>query len=538
MKRAFIIGAFCAAIFFLRAEGEEGRGTPTLFFFYSQGCEKCAHIKGKVMPGIETRFAGSIHVEYKDVGDVKNYKELFELKKTFSDDKKAVFPVLFLNGWFIDERQLKEPGLEGKTIEFIQSALKAEKNAGTASNIPLSAKEADPLEYFKTFTLTAVVFAGLADGINPCSFTIMVFFISFLSFQRYGRKSIIIAGLAFISASFITYLAIGLGVLGPLYALKGFSAVSKALNLAAGFFSIIIGILCIYDSILFLKTRRPEDSILKLPVRIKDRIHRIIGDGYRKGTQPGPQDAGHGTFGLFIRSLSIGFSVSVFESVCTGQLYLPTIIYVLKTAPYKLTAGVYLVIYNIMFILPLLAIFGLAIAGISSQGFSGFFRKHFFVVKILLALIFLLIGAGLVFADDARNGQQSDASWKYNPSPELKLRGLISAPKPERPNDEFYWNFGKVEEGTVLKHKFYIKNHTKTRFKIDQINTSCACTVSKVKKDTVDPGERVSLDVQFDTTGYPGERTRYTYVHTDSDELGIIVFEIKAEISGKVEKSQ
>jgi hypothetical protein len=44
------------------------------------------------------------------------------------------------------------------------------------------------------------------------------------------------------------------------------------------------------------------------------------------------------------------------------------------------------------------------------------------------------------------------------------------------------------------------------------------------------PGKKVPIKVEFDTKGYPGERTRYTYVHTDSDKVGIIVFEIKAEV--------
>jgi len=41
----------------------------------------------------------------------------------------------------------------------------------------------DLAEHFRSFKTLAIVVAGLIDGINPCAFTVIVFFVSFLAFQ-------------------------------------------------------------------------------------------------------------------------------------------------------------------------------------------------------------------------------------------------------------------------------------------------------------------------------------------------------------------
>ncbi|MDD5440160.1 MAG: DUF1573 domain-containing protein [Candidatus Omnitrophica bacterium] len=508
MKKILITLAFLI-LFPLPADSAEKIGKQDLVYFYSTSCDKCMRIKDEVMPLVGERFKDEIGIVYKDIGDIENYKALFEPKKKYSKDEKAEFPVLFLNGNFIDKRDLKNDDDHGKIVSFIKSSIK------TAISAPAVSGKADPLEYFKTFTLPAVMLAGFVDGINPCSFTVIVFFISFLSLQRYNRKTIVLSGCAFIMASFFTYLGIGIGLFGPLYAVKGYRAAVGTINIIVGALSMALGAISFYDAFIFLKTKRPEDSILKLPNGVKNKIHKMVGDEYRARQNKG-------TLKIFFASLAIGFSISVLESVCTGQLYVPTIIFVLKATQYKLQALLYLLTYNMMFIIPLVAIFLLALAGVSSQGFSAIFKKYFFIIKIALAIIFLALGASLVFAEEDPPVRKISSG--------SKTKIISSAPKPKRQNDKSYWDFGRVKEGAVIKHKFFIENDTKDPFRIKQINTSCSCTVSTVEKDTVLPGKKVPIYVEFNTKGYPGDRTRYTYVHTDSEKTGIIVFEIRAEV--------
>jgi len=96
--------------------------------------------------------------------------------------------------------------------------------------------------------------------------------------------------------------------------------------------------------------------------------------------------------GLFIAAFLSGILVSVLEAVCTGQVYLPTITFILKNSTLKLRALIYFLGYNLMFILPLIIVFLFSLMGVSSSRFSELSRRHSGLVKLLLALLFFLLG--------------------------------------------------------------------------------------------------------------------------------------------------
>lgn len=94
----------------------------------------------------------------------------------------------------------------------------------------------------------------------------------------------------------------------------------------------------------------------------------------------------------------------------------------------------------------------------------------------------------------------------------------------------YIFDFGKVKEGAVLKHEFVFKNETSGVLNIKDVNTSCGCTVSEVKKRSLGPKESTVIEVKFNTHGYSGPTRQYIYVHTDNLERPVIRFIIKAEI--------
>jgi cytochrome c biogenesis protein CcdA len=59
-------------------------------------------------------------------------------------------------------------------------------------------------------------------------------------------------------------------------------------------------------------------------------------------------------------------------------------------------AVLYLLLYNIMFILPLLAVLLLTVFGTSAARFQDWFIKHAALAKIIMAVLFVLLGALLV----------------------------------------------------------------------------------------------------------------------------------------------
>jgi cytochrome c biogenesis protein CcdA len=242
-----------------------------------------------------------------------------------------------------------------------------------------------------------LVSAGLIDGINPCAFTVIVFFISFLALQGYRKRELVVIGLSFISAVFLTYLLIGLGIATFFYSLKGFWVLRKIFNLAIGLLSLIFAVLAVFDLSKFIKSGQTEGMSLQLPRAVKDQIHKVIGSRYRKDKTTAEFEPARSLFKLIITALVTGFLVSILEAVCTGQVYLPTITFVLKSTDIKLKALAYLVLYNLMFILPLFLIFLCALAGTTSEDFTRFLKKHFMLSKVLMAILFFVLGIYLIW---------------------------------------------------------------------------------------------------------------------------------------------
>ena len=369
---------------------------PKLTVFYSPSCHRCHQVKETVMPGIEKEYKDALTVEYLDISDIDNYRILLSLREKYNPGMALRIPVFFFKGRLFNYDELtRKAGLIQRGVAenleaFINSSLQKLHGDVRPQGIDL-------LAHFRNFTPLAVISAGLIDGVNPCAFTVIVFFISFLALQGYRKRELIMIGLGFIFSVFLTYLLIGLGLFNFLYQLRGFWIVTRIFNISIGIFSIILGVLAFYDFVKYRKTGQTEGLLLQLPSPIKRRIQYVIGLHYRKNSSL-PQALGQKhIFQLTLMAFSTGFLVSILEAVCTGQTYLPTISFILKTTALKWQALVYLLVYNMMFIVPLGIIFVLALLGVTSQQFATFLKKHLLTIKILMAVLFLGFGVFLIW---------------------------------------------------------------------------------------------------------------------------------------------
>lgn len=240
------------------------------------------------------------------------------------------------------------------------------------------------IKRFLSLGLFTVLSAGLIDGINPCAFTVLVFFISFLTFVGYDKKRLAVLGITFILSVFITYMLIGIGMFRFIQSLEAFSFLSKVVSLLIAALAVILGIYSLYDWYIYRKTSNPEEIKLKLPDSIKQKIQKIIRDSSR--------DKKKTMLELILVIFTSGFSVTLLESVCTGQTYVPTIAYVLSVPDMRRAAFIYLALYNLMFIAPLAAILIAGVSGLGSGAFSQIARRHIGKVKLLTAALFFLLG--------------------------------------------------------------------------------------------------------------------------------------------------
>lgn len=247
-------------------------------------------------------------------------------------------------------------------------------------------EKSSPLEaaqnMFKRITFWAIVAAGLVDGINPCAFAVIVFFISFLSVYKYDRKEIVLVGSAYCGAVFIAYILIGLGLFNFIYKMSSFYYVMWGFKWLTILLCALFLILSLYDFIVYQITKNADKVILQLGKGYKEKIHKIIRYFLR--------DKNKSALRLFWAAVVVGFLVSLIEAVCTGQVYLPTIAVILKEANQDFwRAMLYLLTYNLMFIVPLVIIFALSLFGYESKTFNDFLRKHLGITKLALCLLFL-----------------------------------------------------------------------------------------------------------------------------------------------------
>jgi len=100
----------------------------------------------------------------------------------------------------------------------------------------------------------------------------------------------------------------------------------------------------------------------------------------------------------------------------------------------------------------------------------------------------------------------------------MGLVGLALAVAKSPPHLSFnadHYDFGKVDEGVQLKHSFTIKNTGGSSLTIHNAYSTCGCTVPKLEKHLLKPGESTSLQVIIDTAMKQNVVTKTVFVNSN-----------------------
>ena len=83
---------------------------------------------------------------------------------------------------------------------------------------------------------------------------------------------------------------------------------------------------------------------------------------------------------------------------------------------------------------------------------------------------------------------------------------------------ESAFDYGVVPQGSVVRHEFVVENKGAGPLTISKVTAQCGCTASNVSKDELQPGERGTIKVVFDTSNFSGDKEKtVTVVSTDPD---------------------
>ncbi len=180
---------------------------------------------------------------------------------------------------------------------------------------------------------------------------------------------------------------IGIGILSFLQHLSFLPLFSQIVYLITFLFALLLGIFSLYDYIQ-LKKGRPSKMKLQVPNFLKKKIHQMI--------RVRSDCKAHLRF--LLSAVVIGFLVTLFQSTCTSQVYLPTILFVTNVPSLRGSAVLYLILYNFVYILPLLAIFGIVYWGVTSEQLSFFLQKRASTIKLLTSVFFFALAGILILS--------------------------------------------------------------------------------------------------------------------------------------------
>lgn len=359
-------------------------------YFYNDNCGECFKIERKILKPFEKKYKSfNVVIKKYNLAEKSSYLKLTQFEEAFwfkADKTPVVFfgPYFMQGAYSIEEYFNKAAGyLIDDPYRFIKEtpALKNE-------NITPVPESRAVIERFKKINALTIFGAGLIDGFNPCAFATFIFFIAFLFAYNYKKNEIITIGIVFIIISFLTYLLLGYGAFALIKKLSISKSITNLIDFAAAFFAAVFAFLNIRDFLIFKKQKNVKNISLQLPKETKNKIHEIIRNNFRRISQTSRWLR---IASLLLASATVSFLVTLFESACTGQMYLPTLVFISNISSYKAKAFMLLCLYNFAFILPLIIVFLICLAGVSTQKVANFERKHFGLVKIITALIFIIL---------------------------------------------------------------------------------------------------------------------------------------------------
>jgi len=361
-------------------EGESAtakRASLPVLFFVKPGCKECAQVR-EMLAKMKADFP-KMEIEEVSVAE----KRGILLNQAICDrmgvpaKDHLVTPAVFAQGGFLIHNDIVPKDL-GKLLADTM-ALPQDDSWKDFEEPEIAEAEEQIESRYSALTFWVVLTGGLLDGINPCAFATIIFFLSYLQIARRTPREMLMTGAAFISAVFLAYFAAGLVLYQILETLHNrFGWLQQWLNWSMAGLALIAAILSFRDANR-ARAGRLDEMTLQLPAFLKTQIRGVIRTGARARR-------------FVIAAFLAGIVISFLELACTGQIYAP-IVYQIQQG--RLDAVAWLALYNLAFIVPLVIIFLLAYGGLRSETLIDFQKRHTMAVKIGLGIVFLAL-AGLI----------------------------------------------------------------------------------------------------------------------------------------------
>lgn len=342
-----LLGNFIFPVF--KSEAQEEKNNVRLYFFHTSSCPHCQK-EAEFLDKIKDNYSNlEIHSflldEKKNVPIFKKVVDKFDLSGGVPVTVIGEEVMVGYNNEMGVGRKIKQR-IEECSSDNCQSFLDEELGLGILNENPLNSQGASSEEgleenhdYHQTIQVFGKeicleeggslcflgIFLGLADGINPCMFSVLTFLLVYLMGIGSSKKALK-AGIAFIITTFLFYLFFMYGLIKIISVLE----IAREVRVAVSIFALLAGLVMIKDYFFYGKWFSFE---------ISNKVKPILEKLTKKGT--------------VASAVVLALLASLVELPCTSGIPLA---YVSILSTKDVFALGYLILYNLFFVLPLLVI--------------------------------------------------------------------------------------------------------------------------------------------------------------------------------------
>ncbi len=335
---------------------------PELLFYYGHGCPHCVVVEKYFDDHrVDRRFSIIKKEVYGDAANAQELADYFVAHSIPKDDRGVPFAVIDGKHYVGDTPIIK-------AIESAATDTDPVVNADTDPTPAENVNEAVPStsdEPANRLNFAVVTGAALVDAINPCEFAVLIILMATVLAAGH-RKRALASGLLFSLAVYLSYLAMGLGLYSAIAAV----GVTWWIQRVVGVLAILLGLFNLKDAVWYGK-----GFLLEVPMGWRPRMKALL----HSVTNP-------------LAALLVGFVVSLFLLPCTSGPYI-VIVGMLGAESTFRQAVWWLVYYNLIFILPMLAITFAVFFGFKPESLENIRQKRLRLLHAVAGV--LLLGLGM-----------------------------------------------------------------------------------------------------------------------------------------------
>ncbi|RJS70499.1 MAG: thioredoxin [Candidatus Syntrophoarchaeum sp. WYZ-LMO15] len=309
-----------------------------IHYFYGEDCPHCQALS-TLLDKIEEEYPNVKIYRYEVYYNETNGALFDEFRKRYGIKVGGV-PVLFFNDTY----------LSGDITEADIKAEIARLEAG--DEVSSRGEEVSP---------SFIIISGIVNGIiNLCTFAVLILLLTSLLTLN-DRRRVLIIGFSFIIAVYLTYLLVGLGIINTF----AFAGMNSNLRVVVIVIALLAGVINIRDYF-------TGQSTLAIPGFAKPKIKDMV----RYATIPAA-----GLLGVFATLIGLP---------CTVGVYLP--ILSVLSGKTMLCALLYLMLYNLLYTLPLIGILAFVYFGTDPGVLNEMRKEKKRYIRLFGGIAMLIIG--------------------------------------------------------------------------------------------------------------------------------------------------